>query len=195
MGRQPIQRRWVCFVDGENFTMQGQENLKDASVEPVRGRLWERDVLMWLPGTETKVLLNGVRDKESLSDVPHRMHFYTSVMGSGEKRDEIGDNLWDLGFQPTVLQKVKGRPSKGVDIALTCDMLSHASHDNYDVAVLIAGDGDYVPLVDEVKRLGKLVHLVFFQSTGLNPKLRRASDTFYDVRHQFEHCWRNYSYP
>ena len=70
-----------------------------------------------------------------------------------------------------MLQKVKGRPSKGVDIALTCDMLSHASHDNYDVAVLIAGDGDYVPLVDEVKRLGKLVHLVFFQSTGLNPKL------------------------
>ena len=68
--------------------MQGQENLKDASVEPVRGRLWERDVLMWLPGTETKVLLNGVRDKESLSDVPHRMHFYTSVMGSGEKRSQ-----------------------------------------------------------------------------------------------------------
>ena len=90
--------------------MQGQESLKAANVEPVRGRFWERDVLMWPPHTGSNVLLNGVRDKASLSEVPHRMHFYTSVIGSEDKRDEVGDNLWDLGFQPTVLQKVKSRP-------------------------------------------------------------------------------------
>ena len=74
-------------------------------------------------------------------------------------------------------------------------MLSHASNDNYDVAVMIAGDGDYVPLVDEVKRLGKLVHVVFFGSNGLSTKLRRAGDTFLDLEFQFEHFWRNYKYP
>ena len=32
--------------------------------------------------------------------------------------------------------------------------------DHYDVAVLIAGDGDYVPLVEEVKSLGKVVYVL-----------------------------------
>ena len=195
MGSQPIQTRWACFVDGENFTMRGQESLKSAGLKPVRGKFWERNVLIWPPLMATQVLLSGVRDRSALAEVPHRMHFYTSVIGSAEDRDRVGDSLRDLGFQPTVLRGSKGRHSKGVDIALTCDMLSHASNDNYDVAVMIAGDGDYVPLVDEVKRLGKLVHVVFFGSNGLSPKLRRAGDTFLDLEFQFEHFWRNYKYP
>ena len=43
--------------------------------------------------------------------------------------------------------------AKGVDIALTKDLLSHAFLDNYDAVVLVAGDGDYVPVVEELKRL------------------------------------------
>jgi len=48
-------------------------------------------------------------------------------------------------------------------------MLSHAFLNNYDVATLIAGDADYVPLVEEVKRLGKVVYVLFFVSNGLSP--------------------------
>jgi uncharacterized LabA/DUF88 family protein len=56
----------------------------------------------------------------------------------------------------------QGRKTKGVDITLTRDMLSHAFRGNYDVARLIAGDGDYLPLIEEVKRLGKRVQVCFF---------------------------------
>ena len=48
-------------------------------------------------------------------------------------------------------------------------MLSHAFRDNYEVAVLVAGDGDYVPVVQEVQRLGKIVFVWFFENEGLNP--------------------------
>ena len=41
------------------------------------------------------------------------------------------------------------------------------------------GDGDYVPLVEEVKRLGKIVVCVFFDvGNGLSPALKIACDEF-----------------
>jgi len=53
---------------------------------------------------------------------------------------------------------------------------------NYEVAVLAAGDGDFVPLVEEVKRFGKRVVVIFWDNNGLNPELRRAADEFTPLR-------------
>ena len=54
-----------------------------------------------------------------------------------------------------------------MDIQLATDMLSNGFSDNYDIAILVAGDADYVPLIEEVQRLGKLVYVTFFrQCTG-----------------------------
>jgi uncharacterized LabA/DUF88 family protein len=63
-------------------------------------------------------------------------------------------------------------------------MLRQAFLDNYDLAVLVTGDGDYLPVVEEVKRLGKRVTLAFFEhaQAGLNPELPRAADEFYQLR-------------
>ena len=59
-------------------------------------------------------------------------------------------------------------------------MLSQAYHDNYEVAVLVAGDEDYVPLAQEIKRTGKQVAVWFFDD-GLSHHLRRESDIFVDL--------------
>lgn len=71
-------------------------------------------------------------------------------------------------------------------------MLSHAFRGNYDAAILISGDGDYVPVVEEVKRLGKRVHVAFFQSQGLSPDLVRAADSFYDLTDLFVSAWARF---
>ena len=78
------------------------------------------------------------------------------------------------------------------EIALTTDMLSHGYRNNYDAAVLFAGDGDYVPLVEEVKRLGKVVYIMFFQGSGVNNELRLASDTFLYIGEFFLGTRREY---
>jgi uncharacterized LabA/DUF88 family protein len=97
-----------------------------------------------------------------------------------------------LGFTPEVFKKSsKGQKTKGVDLTIARDLLSHAFHDHYNAAVLVAGDGDYVPLVSEIKRLGKLVYVAFFPQEGLNEELRRASDGFYDLSQPFKHRWRH----
>ena len=97
-----------------------------------------------------------------------------------------------MGFSHRVFKKKsRDEKTKGVDIALTNDMLNHALLGNYDGAFLVAGDGDYVPLVEEVKRLGRLVFCVFFKGEGLSPKLRRACDDFSDLTKEFaDHWWK-----
>ena len=49
---------------------------------------------------------------------------------------------------------------KAVDIALTVDMLRMAVANEYDTAYLLANDGDYTPLVKEVRDIGKKVFVV-----------------------------------
>src|SRR4051812_22386937 len=99
-----------------------------------------------------------------------RSYYFTSAQGDADLMDDVGAKLWNLGFTPHVFKRSGTRHSKGVDIALTNEMLSHAFRDNYDSAALVSGDGDYVPLVEEVKRIGKRVHVWFFDDKCLSPK-------------------------
>jgi uncharacterized LabA/DUF88 family protein len=93
----------------------------------------------------------------------------------------VREQLRRLGFDPNVFKKPKQtQKAKGVDIALTKDMLSHAFRGNYETAALVAGDGDYLPLVDEAKRLGKRVVVRFVQAYT-SDELRLAADGFSDI--------------
>jgi uncharacterized LabA/DUF88 family protein len=64
---------------------------------------------------------------------------------------------------------------KGVDVALSVNMLSKAYKDHYDVAVLISGDGDFACVVKEVKDAGKKVEVVYFNNCY---HLKVAADRF-----------------
>jgi uncharacterized LabA/DUF88 family protein len=56
-------------------------------------------------------------------------------------------------------------------------MLVNAFNQNFDIGFLIAGDEDYVGLVNEVKRYGPIVRGAFFEH-GLSEELRLACDSF-----------------
>jgi uncharacterized LabA/DUF88 family protein len=51
---------------------------------------------------------------------------------------------------------------KNVDTQLATDMVADAALNMYDTAILISSDGDYMSAVQNVKRLGKRIELVFF---------------------------------
>jgi uncharacterized LabA/DUF88 family protein len=63
---------------------------------------------------------------------------------------------------------------KGVDTLITMDMLTMAHGNQYDVAFLLSGDGDFVDLVYEVKHTGKQVWGAFFDD-GCTPEVLRES--------------------
>jgi uncharacterized LabA/DUF88 family protein len=181
-------RSWMLFVDGENLTMRAQALTKDGKFVLDQGNLYLPDTYVWMPRYGPDFV-----SRLSLADLQERVlraYYYTSVVGDDEKLNEVRQALWQLGFHPEVFKKAKSsHKAKGVDIALTKDLLSHAFRNNFEVAVLIAGDGDYVPLVEEVKRLGKLVYIVFFAEGGTNSSLRLAADMFYDIGTIFKAAW------
>ena len=51
---------------------------------------------------------------------------------------------------------------KGDDIHLATDMISFAYENKYDVAILVSGDGDFVPAIRKVQKLGKNVENAYF---------------------------------
>ena len=57
---------------------------------------------------------------------------------------------------------------KKVDIKIAIDIISLAYEDAYDTAVLLSGDGDFVPIVKKVKELGKNVEIWAFRYSLAN---------------------------
>ncbi len=80
-----------------------------------------------------------------------RRYWFASYQGSNDVQKRINETLRQMDFEPVLFKKRIGR-KKGVDIALTMNILTNAFNQNYDIGILFAGDEDYVELVKEVKR-------------------------------------------
>jgi NYN domain len=180
----------MAFVDGENFTIRAQQVAVNKGLTFVEGEYYHRDVFVWFPNVPGRAALFP-QPPLKLQPSAIRSHYYASSTGDEPKLASIREALWKLGFHPEVFKRDSGtKRSKGVDIALAKDFLCNAFNDNYDVAVLFAGDGDYVPMVEEVKRMGKVVYVAAFYESGLSPTLRLASDECFGIDKFFFDQWR-----
>lgn len=92
------------------------------------------------------------------------------------RRIELLEDM-HLGFGALRGLKRRAR-QKGVDVLLAVDMLTGAFASIFDIAVLVAGDADFIPAVEEVKRRGVMV-LVVADPKSLADDLRRAADRFF----------------
>ncbi len=64
---------------------------------------------------------------------------------------------------------------KGDDVHIAVDMVMLAQNNSYDTAILISGDGDFVPVVKAVKTFNKSVENYYFK-TGHSWHLRQTCD-------------------
>src|ERR1019366_6758356 len=124
-------KRWMLFVDGENFTCRAQALAQDKGIQLVEGDHYSRDVFVWFPNFAGSSSALFRQSRHPLHWTPIRSYYYTSVRGSDETLEGVRMQLWTLGFQAEVFKRNKERDSKGVDIALTKDMLTHAFFDHY----------------------------------------------------------------
>ena len=161
----------MVFVDGENLAIRYGTVLTNKATHPAEHVVYEPNVFVWSTGINNICVHAGVI----------RKHYYTSVQGDEPLRIRMEEKLKSAGIEaPRVFKRDKSRGSKRVDISLATDMLLHASRRNYEVAVLIAGDEDYVPLIEAVKLEGRRV-LLWFIEDGLSAVLRRAADWYADL--------------
>ena len=165
----PINSRVMIFVDGENLAIRYKSELGEN--QPQGHVNYESDVYVWSP------YVSRIHGPENYI----RRYYYTSTPGDKEKIEKAENELLKIGIDaPRIFHKTRGKPSKGVDIKLATEMLTHAHRKNYDIAVLVSGDGDYVPLVEAVQNEGRQVVLWALKS-GLSPALRKTCDHYWNI--------------
>lgn len=113
-----------------------------------------------------------------------RVTYYDAAPDAAEEAPPGTRAYWDaieaipdtaLGFG--YLRGRKGREprQKAVDTLVAVDMLVGAFTELFSLAVLVAGDADFVPVVDEVRRRG--VHVVLVTSGASSSReLQQAAD-------------------
>ena len=70
---------------------------------------------------------------------------------------------------------------KKVDVIIAIDIISLAYENTYDIAILVSGDGDFIPVVKKLKELDKKIELWAFRyslSNALREELKNK-DIYY----------------
>jgi len=80
---------------------------------------------------------------------------------------------------------------KGTDVQLATDMITHSYKNNYDVAILVAGDNDFAGAVQAVKDNGKHVEVALFGKQGTSQQLRASADMVITISpRMMKDCWK-----
>jgi len=102
--------------------------------------------------------------------------------GEDDGSVRIHDRLRYLGFRVVARESfdpVK-KEQKEVDVAMACEMVVHALRDNYDIAIVVSGDQDFVPAIQHVQAAGKRVEVAAF-GVSIGKALMKAADRFHDL--------------
>ena len=80
---------------------------------------------------------------------------------------------------------------KGTDVQLATDMITHSFKNNYDAAVLVAGDNDFVSALQAVKDNGKHIEVALFGKQGTSRQLRMVADKVITINSRLlRDCWK-----
>ncbi len=107
--------------------------------------------------------------------------FYTGIDSSNLHQKRLLLRLKHLDCQivsKEVIKRADGSCKANLDIELALDLVELA--DTYDTAILVSGDGDFIPAIERVQRLGKRVEVVGYRATT-SKKLIELADDYFDL--------------
>jgi hypothetical protein len=175
----PSPHKYIALVDGENLVCRFQAMAKSRMLNP--NIIHIQDVFIWHQH------LGGLQPGWS----GLRLNYFTSVTATDDRIAELEERISKVPMVksyeehsqvcPRVFKKhAQSKKTKLVDISIAIDALRHSYHRHVDAILLYSGDGDYLPLINEIMRNGTQVWLGAF-SDGLNPALRSKVDRFIDL--------------
>ncbi len=167
--------RVMIFIDGSNLyhSLKNHFGRTDLDIGQFCRKLVERRQLVRIYYYNAKV-----GQKEEPERYKHQQAFFASI-------NEIP--YCELRLGRLVYNNWPNVPpyEKGIDIQLATDMIVHSFKRNYDVAVLVAGDNDFVGAIQAVKDNGQHVEVALFGKGGTSRQLRMAADRVITINSQF----------
>jgi uncharacterized LabA/DUF88 family protein len=146
-------KRVMIFIDGSNFYYSLRNSFYKTKIdfEKFCNFLSENDDLIVIKYYNS--VLNIDDDEEAY-----------------KKQQLFFDSLREISVMDIFFGRLEKRPDgkkseKGVDVKLAVDMVVNAYKDNYDIAILVSNDADFIPAIEEIKALGKQVINVSFPKT------------------------------
>ncbi len=116
----------------------------------------------------------------------------------GSKGDKVRswDDVTDAGFELSLLKRSTcNNKEKEVDTALVTDLVADALtlYQPGDMVVLIAGDRDYVPAIQRLKKAGIPVYVAFWDQQ-ISDKLKQVAERFVCLDDHFEHLCKVHTF-
>lgn len=172
------------YVDNSNIWIEGQriQAVRQGLAPDIRTALRNRILAPW------------AYDFGTLYDIacpPHKQIGRAILYGS---RPPTNDSIWrrarDAEFQVEVFDRsIHTNKEKQVDMALGTTMLedsfNHMKAANGDIAVLVAGDGDFLPTVRSVQNRGIGIRVVSW-AHAVSHELRDTADEFVELDPHFD---------
>jgi uncharacterized LabA/DUF88 family protein len=171
-----MKERLMLFIDGTNFLRTLGKIIK----ADFRADKPPEDAINLAMMIVRGLIKRISSDADFYSPKLLRIYWFGSFQGSEEYEINLKELFRKLRVEAVIFKKNRGR-EKRVDIAISREMLINAFNKNYDLGILVAGDEDYVDLVQDIKRFGVRIIGSFF-TQDLSKALKLAVDNFHELR-------------
>ncbi|MCB1188941.1 MAG: NYN domain-containing protein [Leptospiraceae bacterium] len=114
---------------------------------------------------------------------------YIPIDSRNEHRlDGLMEALWESGYiVRSKLGAISGNSYRcNLDVEMALDMLKSAYQLKPDVVVIASGDGDFLPIVNELRQLGVRVEVAAFQDNTAREMILKSSG-FIDLGVYYQH--------
>ncbi len=168
------EERVMIFIDGSNFYHGMKEMVRRTKVIPITTAFNYYKFSRILAKDRRLIRLyyySGLRNEQ---EDPKK---YQSQKGFFDQMRRTPFCTLRLG---RLVKRGDAYIEKGVDVLLTVDLIRLARLNNYDTAILVSGDGDFVEAVKDVQDMGKNIELTYF-SHDLSMDLRNTCDRYTEL--------------
>lgn len=173
--------RVMIFIDGSNLyhSLKHYFNRADIDIGKFSNKLLDKRRLVRIYYYNARVGF-----KEEPERYREQQKFFTSVNSLPYTELRIGRLVYNNWPSSPPFEK-------GVDILLATDMITHSYKNNYDVAILVAGDNDYVSAIQAIKDNGKNVEVALFGKESTSLQLRKVADKVIILNSRLlKGCWK-----
>ncbi|GAB4449364.1 MAG: hypothetical protein Fur0028_04610 [Bacteroidales bacterium] len=189
------------FIDAE-YVIQSIRVIKGKpknSIVPINNICWDKFILDLIDGRTAKEIIyysselnkdenpdTYKKQKEYLLNVQKQVPNLSVRLGKMQKVKVKISGTWVENTEYKGQSDLHTWVQKGIDVKMSLDLILKAVKNEYETAILVAGDSDFEEVIKEIKFFGKKVELVTFDrfDVGVVGSLSKVADEHKQITYE-----------